>query len=76
MLVTNTGGLWHEGKADWKREARKRGIARPKMVHFFHVAFVREKLQLIKDKDLWFVDEEGSCIASQTNAAVNWPLWN
>jgi hypothetical protein len=75
MLITNAGGLWHEGKADWKKEAKRRKITRPIIVHFFHIAFIREKLGMIKEKDLWFMNDKGVCMDTQTEAARKWPLW-
>jgi hypothetical protein len=76
MLLTNAGGLWQEGKANWTAEARRRGIRRPKLIHFFHMGFIREKVTLIRDEGLEFVTSSNQCIKEQTKAAKHWPLWN
>jgi hypothetical protein len=76
MLVTNAGGLWQEGKEDWKAEAKRRKITRPMVIHFFHMGYTTSKLSLMRDEKLWFVRDNGKCVGSQPQGAVNWPLWN
>jgi hypothetical protein len=76
MLVTNAGGLWQEGKRDWREEAKRRRIKRPIAIHFFHIGYIKSKLDLIKRNDLWFVQDDGKCLKKPPSAAVEWPLWN
>ena len=75
MLVTNAGGVFLDGKELWKKEAVRRGIARPKLMHFFHIGFIREKRRIIKEQDLLFTQDE-KCVNQQTKMAAHWPIWN
>jgi hypothetical protein len=75
MLVTNAGGLWQEGKQGWKKEAKLRNIRRPRQIHFFHIGYITSKRNLIKEKELWFVQDRGDCVKRQPKGVVEWPLW-
>jgi hypothetical protein len=76
MLLTNAGGLWQEGRENWTAEAKRRGVRRPKLIHFFHMGFIKEKIALIKEQGLEFVTSSHQCLKQQTRAAREWPLWN
>jgi hypothetical protein len=76
MLITNAGGLWQEGKEDWQAEAKLRKIKRPIANHFFHMGFIRSKLELMIEEQLWFVEKSGVCVKSQPKGVIKWPLWN
>ena len=76
MYICNAGGLYQEGRQDWKREAKLRNIVRPLLVHYFHVGYIQRKYNLMKENDMWFVTPLGKCISSQTRGCLKWPLWN
>ncbi|OHT14855.1 hypothetical protein TRFO_14825 [Tritrichomonas foetus] len=76
ILISNAGGVFNEGKDSWKKEANRRRIKRPKLIHFFHIPFIRQKRKLIKSTDLLFTSQNDTCIAQKTDSSINFPIWN
>ena len=73
MLVTNTGGLWRNGREIFKVEAHRRGLTKP-MIHFFHIGHVREKRSTIVSNGLSCV-EYNNCLKTQPKGIKYFELW-
>lgn len=75
MLITNAGGLYLDGAKDWKKEAKRRKIEKPEMIHFFHIGKNSHKASLIRRKKLIFHDENYKCSKNQPDGAINFSTW-
>ena len=75
LLISNAGGNRKDGKEIFANEARRRGVKRPKMVHFFHVGFIREKRSLIKDLNMSCVTADNQCKTEQPDGIKYFPWW-
>lgn len=75
MLVTNAGGLYLDGKKNWKKESKRRNIDMPVLIHFFHLGHNRDKKNLMKKQQLWFVNDNLECEKEKPPGAVNFKVW-
>ena len=75
MLIANAGGLYQDGKRNWKKEAKRRKITRPEFIHFFHCGSVGEKLGYMKKNKLWFINQTFQCLSEQPEGAVTFKVW-
>ena len=71
MLAVNAGGIYLEGKDDWKKEAQRRNIKIPILCHFFHLGRASEKLRLMQDNNQWFV-KNNKCVKPHGNPFPAW----
>ena len=75
LLAVNAGGAFLDGKEEWKLKAAKNKIRRPVICHFFHLSENTHKEQLMKSKNLWYLDKQGNCMAKPPKGH-SWPWWS
>ena len=75
LLAVNAGGVFLDGKEEWKLKAAQRRIKKPVICHFFHLSENTHKEQLMKSKNLWYLDKQGNCMVKPPKGH-SWPWWN
>lgn len=76
ILITNAGGLYQEKGPEWRKEALMNNITRPKMIHFFHLGFIRQKVGLINDQHLIYYDKHRQCLTKEPDGATHFKAWS
>ena len=75
MLAVNAGGVFLNNKKKWLKEANKRKIISPSICHFFHISEIYQKIDLMKEKKLWYLNNDFSCKIKPPKGHY-WPWWS
>lgn len=75
MYISIAGGVYKEGRRGWKWQARRRGIKKPWVIHYFHIGYITSKLGAMVNNNMWFVTPDKKCVNEQTKMCKEWPIW-
>lgn len=72
MLAVNAGGIYQDGKINWRSEAKRRNLTEPVLCHYFHLGSNKAKYSLmIQNNQIFFKGNQ--CIIPKGNT---FPAWN
>lgn len=71
MLAVNAGGIYQDGKRDWKAEAARRNLTHPILCHFFHLGSNKAKYELMRKNNQIFF-KGSKCIRPTGNIFPAW----
>ncbi|KAH0795151.1 NADH:ubiquinone reductase (non-electrogenic) [Histomonas meleagridis] len=75
VYFTNAGSAFKNGRELWVNEAHRRNITKPKLVHFFHIGFIREKRGFVTGMQMSCVTKEKKCKDEAPSGVKIFPIW-